>query len=313
LFAANSSAASIALVRAGLLAIIALGIMEVADLIAVAHDTRGGSEANLWTLTAFQPTVQLSPPSGSYVPGTFQTVSVSAPGIGTQGLTYRWSLAGSSLANLSDGTNVGASFTSNSNVVTLGTTPSTQGDLTLSVTVLKNGVEVGTVNGVFALAVGQPEQYFEISFGPRYQYPNGGGYWIAYHEILLDDTKRTVVKMRSKNNGPGFNGAVATMTVSLPPKSTPVYPTTQEIVAAQNVDVPKLRSDGYVTDYSYTETFWAPSQAFRLVSYGDRVLVWVGRGGWTVGSTGTISNSADAKKVMLDALALEERSIVIQP
>ncbi|MES1228077.1 MAG: hypothetical protein ABUL72_05355, partial [Armatimonadota bacterium] len=209
LFAGQSAAATMAFIRAGLVALIVLGVFEVADVVAVAHDTHGGSEADVWNLTAFQPVVQLTPKVGNYVPGGSLTISVSAPGIGAQGLTYKWTLAGSSLANLSDGTQVGTSFTSTKSTVNLATTPSTVGELSVTVTVFKNGVEVGTVVGKYTIAEGLVIKFQELAFGPRYQYPAGGGYWIAYMEVPLDATKRTKVKMHVVNNHPSYQGATA--------------------------------------------------------------------------------------------------------
>jgi hypothetical protein len=280
LFAGQSSAASIAVVRAGMVVLIALGVMEVADIIAVARDTRSGPEANLWKLTAFQPSVQMTPPSGTYQPGSSQTISVSAPGVGAQGVTYQWTLTGSSLANISDGTQVGASFTSTKSVVTLATTPSTVGTLALTAIVIKNGAEVGRATANFTLATGPAIKFVEIPFGPRLDYPSGGGYLIAYQEIPLHASARTKVKLKGVNNQEGFDGARAEMVVSLPPKSTPVYPVNQEIVAAQNVNTAELRKQGYLTGEGWTVDFWTTSQAFRLVSYGDRVLLWRALSKW---------------------------------
>lgn len=155
LFAANSGASTVMFVRAAMVAILVLGIIELADVFAVAHDTNGGEEALKWDLTAFQPKVQLTPPEGTYKPGESVSISASAPGIGSQGVTYKWSLSGSNLANLSDGTKVGASFTSTLNTVTLATTPSTQGDLVVKVVVSKNGDEIGTASAKFT--AGSPD------------------------------------------------------------------------------------------------------------------------------------------------------------
>lgn len=280
LFAGQSSAASIAVVRAGMVVLIALGVIEVADIIAVARDTRSGPEANLWQLTAFQPTVQMNPPSGTYQPGSSLQISVTAPGIGTQGIAYKWTLTGSSLANISDGTQVGASFTSTKSVVTLATTPSTVGTLSLTAVITKNGVEVGSATAKFTLATGQPMKFVEIPYGPRLNFPTGGGFLIAYHEIPLHASARTKVRLKGVNNRPGYDGARAEMTVSFPPKSTPIYPVDQEIVAAQNINTTLLRNQGFISGESWTRDDWTTSQAFRFVNYGDRVLVWLALSNW---------------------------------
>ncbi len=314
LFAGQTAANSMALARAGLVVLVVLGIIELVDIAAVAHDTRGGQEANTWALTAFKPTVQLTPKDGQYVPGNSFAISASAPGVGAQGVTYQWSLSGSSLANLSDGSQVGSSFTSTSPVVNLATTPSTQGNLTVSVTVKKNGVTVGSATAVYEPGSGLEIEIVEITFGPRYQYPSGGGYQIAYVAVPLQGATRTLTKLSGTNNASGYDGAKASMFVKMPPKSTPVYPINQEIVSGQNMSLTQLVNEGNAYGLNYTNSSWTPDQAFRLVNYGDKVLVWLALSDWNNAASpesGLPYNSATALARVEQALTQRTYNISI--
>ena len=280
LAAAQASSAAIQLVRAGLLVLVVLGVIEVADVIAVALDTHGGNEANMWSLTAFQPQVTLNPGDGTYTPGSSKTISVSAPGIGTEGVTYHWQLAGSSLANLSDGSHVGNDFSGTNSTVNLATTPSTQGNLTVTATVIKNGEIMGSASATYSVQTGLPVQYMS------WLRPGGGeGLCVFYMEIMLQATDRTSVRMSGVNNLPGHDGATAAMTISFPPISEPIYPLGQDIVWAQVINITQMINQGYVTNMSSSgDENWMPAAAFQLISYGDRVLLWVGIASWWPGA-----------------------------
>lgn len=307
LAAAESGAAAVQLIRAGLLVLIALGIMEVADVIAVAVDTHGGNAANIWSLTAFQPQITLTPAHGTYTPGSTREVSVNAPGIGTQGVTYQWVLSGSSLANISDGTNVGTSITSTSRTVTIATTPSTNQELTLTVTVRKNGEVVGTATGTYTKQTGLPVHYVSWL---RPSFHDGVG--VYYMEMMLKPTERTRVRLTAVNNRPEYGGARASMIVSLPPITEPIYPVTQEIVAAQNINLTQWINQGYITNMTYTDDRYTPSNAFRLVAYGDRVNLWLSLAIWypeALPDSGLATTEAEARRRAEESMSFYEWTV----
>ncbi len=121
--------------RAALVALVALGLIELADIIAIAKDTLTGNEANKWSGLIFQPTIALTSTSETYVAGgqvgfTAQVPPTKAP------LVYRWKASGSNLIVLDDGITFDKlDFESQKNQVTLSTTPSTVGDLRVDVEV----------------------------------------------------------------------------------------------------------------------------------------------------------------------------------
>ena len=97
-------------------------------------DLHSGEKASLFTATLVGPKVQVSPSSGKVGKGEEQTLTARVTG--TQGvtLTYRWTLTGSTLANLSDRAGkVGLTIDTDKDVVVLATTPSTVGTLTITV------------------------------------------------------------------------------------------------------------------------------------------------------------------------------------
>lgn len=118
--------------RAALVALIALGVIELTDIIAIAKDTMTGLEANKWSGLVFQPSIGLTSTAEKYTPGdqvkfTAQVPATSAP------LVYHWKAFGSNLIVLDDGITFDKlEFDSTKNLVTLSTTPSTVGDLTVS-------------------------------------------------------------------------------------------------------------------------------------------------------------------------------------
>jgi hypothetical protein len=134
LAAATQGTAALRQVRAGLAGLIALGIIEIADLVAIGHDTSTGNSANLWSGVAFKPKVLLSPADGTYYPG--QKVVFTATIQNKAGIKplYHWKYSGSNLVVLDDGRVYDKlEFDSTSSFVTLTTSPSTQGAVTVSV------------------------------------------------------------------------------------------------------------------------------------------------------------------------------------
>lgn len=132
--AATKATAGLRQVRAGLAGLIALGIIEIADLAAIGHDTSTGNSANLWSGVAFKPKVLLSPADGTYYPS--QQVVFTATIQNKAGIKplYHWKYSGSSLVVFDDGKVYDKlEFDSTSSFVTLTTSPSTQGALTVSV------------------------------------------------------------------------------------------------------------------------------------------------------------------------------------
>jgi hypothetical protein len=74
-------------------------------------------------------------------------------------LRYAWSLTGSNLATLSGGSQAGRNFETDTNTVTLATTPSTQGTLTVAVKVFHietdgTRTELGDANSIITISVG---------------------------------------------------------------------------------------------------------------------------------------------------------------
>lgn len=106
------------------------------DLGAVLWDLAHSEQADQWQATLFTSDVSLSPAAETIEPGDSLVLTANVPTVpGAANIRYKWTLSGSSLANLSDAKEgkVGSSFETTGSVVTLATTPSTQGTLTVTV------------------------------------------------------------------------------------------------------------------------------------------------------------------------------------
>jgi hypothetical protein len=113
---------------------IAAAVGGVLDTGAQWKDLHTGDKGYLFTATLVGPKVAVSPSSGKVSKGKEQILVARVSG--TQGLklTYRWTLTGSNLANLSDKLGkIGVTIDTDSDTVTLATTPSTVGTLTITV------------------------------------------------------------------------------------------------------------------------------------------------------------------------------------
>jgi hypothetical protein len=131
---ATEATAALRQVRAGLAGLIALGLIELADLVAIGRDTSLGNSANLWGSVVFKPKVLLSPADGSYYPN--QKVVFTATIQNKAGIKplYHWKYSGSNLVVFDDGKVYDKlEFDSTSSFVTLTTSPSTQGAVTVTV------------------------------------------------------------------------------------------------------------------------------------------------------------------------------------
>ncbi len=109
-------------------------VLGVIDTGAQWKDLHTGDKGYLFNATLVGPMVAVSPSSGKVSKGKDQVLVARVSG--TQGLklTYRWTLTGSNLANLSDKAGkIGVAIDTDSDTVTLGTTPSTVGTLSITV------------------------------------------------------------------------------------------------------------------------------------------------------------------------------------
>jgi hypothetical protein len=139
-FAANLAAGNLS--RARLVAFRgAVNVLLVVTVVAGVFDTAAqykdlhdGEHAFRIASTLVAPKVLISPSSGKLARGS--DMQLTARVTGTQDLTlkYLWTLSGSDLANMNDGAgNIGITFESDRDTVTLATTPSTQGTLKIVV------------------------------------------------------------------------------------------------------------------------------------------------------------------------------------
>jgi hypothetical protein len=114
-----------------------IGVTVVAgvfDTTAQYRDLHDGEKASLFTATLVAPKVFVSPSSGTVGKGQEQVLTARVSGAQGIPLTYRWTLAGSNLANLSDKAGkIGTTIDTDKASVTLATTPSTVGTLTITV------------------------------------------------------------------------------------------------------------------------------------------------------------------------------------
>jgi len=162
---AKMSAKSITRLRAGLVVLVVLGVIELADVVAISRDTSTGESANLFSQTVFQPKVKLTPGSQDYKPGDRIAFSVSVPNKQGMVLAYHWKCTGSNLVTLDDGVIFDKlDFESTRADVTLSTTPSTVSDLVVSVEVYNiaggDRVFVGSGQSTLKYVAGQTSLTF---------------------------------------------------------------------------------------------------------------------------------------------------------
>ena len=283
--------------RAALRIFLAVGAIGLAaDLVAVAKDTSTGERGDLFTVTLFEPKVALSPANGEYTPGVDLTIQALAPGVPASHLSFHWKLSGSNLANLSDGTNVGAEFTSSSKLVTLGTTPSTQGSLTVTVTAMDTTTStvLGTASAVYT--AGSAAIYTSVlqPFGASGLYPQGGGYAVVYLPVTLASSARKVHIAGSHD----LYGTIS-YDINVPAKSSTI-PHTTPVVAQQLIGGTAGVNNGTIINIQFVG---APGygnliedQSIVWWNYGDEawlilaVRTWDNRGP----GAGADGNSGDA-------------------
>ena len=132
------------LLTKSLLAIINVAglILGVGDLGAVLIDLATAQQVDRWSATLATSDVILSPATATISPGDSLALSARLPSSQGANILYKWSLAGSALATLTDTKEgkSGLSFETSGSEVSLATTPSTQGTLTVTV----EAVEIGT-------------------------------------------------------------------------------------------------------------------------------------------------------------------------
>jgi hypothetical protein len=110
-------------------------LLGAGDLVAVLWDLAHGEPAERWQETLIDRSkvgVKLAPSSATIAPGDSLSLAATVTGNVLGRLHYAWSVSGA-LVNLSDGTQAGTSFESDRGSVTLATTPSTQGTVTVTV------------------------------------------------------------------------------------------------------------------------------------------------------------------------------------
>jgi hypothetical protein len=135
LAAGNMSQLRLAAFQGSVRVMLAVSVVAgVLDTAAQYQDLHSGEESSLFNATLVAPKVLVSPASGKVAKGQQQILTARVTGAQGATLTYRWTLAGSNLANLSDGAGkIGIALDTDSDTVTLATTPSTVGTLVISV------------------------------------------------------------------------------------------------------------------------------------------------------------------------------------
>lgn len=115
-------------------------VMGAVDLGAVASDLSSANAADLWTATLIKPTVAITPSAAQLGGGQELGLTATVPGAASGAkFSYAWALSGSNLASLRGENKSGASVETSAPTVTLATTPSTQGTLTVTVTAYQLG------------------------------------------------------------------------------------------------------------------------------------------------------------------------------
>ncbi|HLJ56116.1 MAG TPA: hypothetical protein VKT77_13840 [Chthonomonadaceae bacterium] len=108
-------------------------VLGAGDIAAISHDLSVADAADRWNATVFQPTVTINPSGANLKAGAAQSFTAKVPAGTTGTIVYDWSTT-ATFAVLSDGIGMtGRNFESSSATVSLQTTPSDQGTLTVSV------------------------------------------------------------------------------------------------------------------------------------------------------------------------------------
>lgn len=133
--AGNLSARRLTQFRAAIRVLLGVAVVAgVADTAAQYRDLHEGESGNLYTSTLVAPKVLVSPSSGRVQRGGELKLTARVSGAQQLPLVFAWSMSGSDLANLRDASgHAGRSFETGDDAVTLATTPSTQGTLSISV------------------------------------------------------------------------------------------------------------------------------------------------------------------------------------
>lgn len=307
LAAGQASAEVYIALRAVLRVALAVGVVLLfTDLGAVALDTSLGNSGSLITATVFQPTIALNPASRTYQPGSSFPINVVVPSSGLS-LKYRWKLEGSNLANLSDGTTVGNDFESTSPNVTLATTPSTVGDLVVTVTVrnAQSNEVIGTVSATYPK--GSTEYQVQVvELPPSQVFPNGHGYVASYFPVPLKTGQTTLIDVECKVQDEGTLSFVK----ALPAKSTPV-PLTQPATSAMSLYVdPNSVSVSNVINQMFINNHMAFCPLPQ--NYGDQCIVVVRITPWDARPYpgNNLSNAAEATAKL--RLEMEKFEVTVQ-
>lgn len=291
-------------VRLALVVLIAVGVFELADLIAIAHDTNTGASANLFNITAFHPALTLSPGNGNYNPGDKVSFKVSYPGRAGATFLYHWKCTGSNLVVFDDGTIFDKlEFDSTSVTTTLTTSPSTQGDLTISVEAFDTSgggrVSVGTAQTVLKKGSGTVTGQVQTFQTPVFHSDPGDG-------TMNRETVTVYATMQfTPRDGYGYevirkSPAYTAIFGSLAKQVTPaaVDPSTA-VVKDTTLSAPIFSASPFTNDADNTFHFYNLD--------GTQVFLVIG---WTVASTiagaegtfGTLEANIAKAKQDLDAL-----------
>lgn len=270
--------------RAALRVFLAVGaIALVGDLAAVGKDTSLGNRGDLFSATVFQPTIALNPPTQTLSGGNDLVVGVSAPGSAGLKLRYHYKLSGN-LVTMGDGSQTGSEFDSTSSTVTIGSTPSTQGDVTLTVTVtdISTGspVVLATLTGTYHYVV-QSSQIIAIPVGT-------GGAVIGYMTMPLDQTRKTLGTVTAKIAGKGTVQYSYTYPTAAAPIPLSTLATSAQIISIDpnSVQLLEVIDPNFGTNYNYMLYTPVP------VNYGNQIEFQIATGAWAQG--GTISTQAQA-------------------
>jgi hypothetical protein len=135
LAAGNLSRARLTAFRAAINVLLAVNVVAgVFDTAAQYRDLHDGEPAFRINSTLVAPKVLISPASGKVARGSDMKLTARVTGAQDLTLKYLWTLSGNNLANLSDGAGqVGTTFETDRDTVTLATTPSTQGTVKIVV------------------------------------------------------------------------------------------------------------------------------------------------------------------------------------
>ncbi len=155
--AGTLSARRLTMFRAAIRVLMGVAVVAgVVDTAAQYRDLHEGESGNLYTSTLVAPKVLISPSSGRVQRGGELALTARVSGAQQLPLVFVWSMSGSDLANLRDAQgHTGRGFENSDGAVTLATTLSTQGTLTI-------GVEAFVVQGGTRSSVGTATATIEV-------------------------------------------------------------------------------------------------------------------------------------------------------